>query len=195
MSTPAHIVPEWYFLPFYAILRRLPDIHIPFTWIVLRVEAGGVMVMGGAIFMLACCPGWIVPRCAAPCSARGSASLFWVFVLDCIVLGLYRGETAGRAFHHHRPNCHWLIISSTFSSFCRLLSKFEKTLPLPNSIAEAVLAKPNGVAVETGKNRSRCAPCCLGAVVGLVLRPLPKRMPAAASTDGGLASRRRLRDL
>ena len=37
MSTPAHIVPEWYFLPFYAILRSIPD------------KLGGVVAMGGAI--------------------------------------------------------------------------------------------------------------------------------------------------
>ena len=40
MSTPAHIVPEWYFLPFYAILRSIPD------------KLGGVVAMGGAIVIL-----------------------------------------------------------------------------------------------------------------------------------------------
>ena len=40
MSTPAHIVPEWYFLPFYAILRSIPD------------KLGGVAAMGGAIVIL-----------------------------------------------------------------------------------------------------------------------------------------------
>jgi quinol-cytochrome oxidoreductase complex cytochrome b subunit len=37
MVTPAHIVPEWYFLPFYAILRSIPD------------KLGGVIAMVGAI--------------------------------------------------------------------------------------------------------------------------------------------------
>ncbi|MBR3191822.1 cytochrome b/b6, partial [Bosea sp. (in: a-proteobacteria)] len=45
-STPAHIVPEWYFLPFYAILRAIPD------------KLGGVLAMGGAIVILAFLP-WI----------------------------------------------------------------------------------------------------------------------------------------
>jgi len=43
-STPAHIVPEWYFLPFYAILRTVPD------------KLGGVALMGGAIVILAILP-------------------------------------------------------------------------------------------------------------------------------------------
>ena len=44
MVTPAHIVPEWYFLPFYAILRSIPD------------KLGGVVAMGGAIAILALLP-------------------------------------------------------------------------------------------------------------------------------------------
>merc|ERR1712146_508991 len=39
LSTPAHIVPEWYFLPFYAILRSIPD------------KLGGVVAMVGAILI------------------------------------------------------------------------------------------------------------------------------------------------
>jgi len=40
MQTPAHIVPEWYFLPFYAVLRSIPD------------KLGGVAAMGGALIIL-----------------------------------------------------------------------------------------------------------------------------------------------
>jgi len=40
METPAHVVPEWYFLPFYAILRSIPH------------KAGGIIAMGGSIFVL-----------------------------------------------------------------------------------------------------------------------------------------------
>jgi ubiquinol-cytochrome c reductase cytochrome b subunit len=43
LQTPAHIVPEWYFLPFYAILRAIPD------------KLGGVLMMFGAIAVLADC--------------------------------------------------------------------------------------------------------------------------------------------
>jgi quinol-cytochrome oxidoreductase complex cytochrome b subunit len=44
MVTPAHIVPEWYFLPFYAILRSIPD------------KLGGVVAMGGALVVLLILP-------------------------------------------------------------------------------------------------------------------------------------------
>ena len=44
--TPAHIVPEWYFLPFYAILRAIPD------------KLGGVIAMFGSIIVLALVP-WL----------------------------------------------------------------------------------------------------------------------------------------
>jgi len=44
LVTPAHIVPEWYFLPFYAILRAVPS------------KLGGVVVMGSAILILLILP-------------------------------------------------------------------------------------------------------------------------------------------
>jgi len=44
LVTPAHIVPEWYFLPFYAILRSIPN------------KLGGVLAMVGAIILLALLP-------------------------------------------------------------------------------------------------------------------------------------------
>ena len=47
LSTPAHIVPEWYFLPFYAILRSIPD------------KLGGVLAMFAAIAVLAFLP-WVL---------------------------------------------------------------------------------------------------------------------------------------
>ena len=46
LVTPAHIVPEWYLLPFYAILRSVPD------------KLGGVILMFGAIFILFVLP-WL----------------------------------------------------------------------------------------------------------------------------------------
>ncbi len=52
LVTPPHIVPEWYFLPFYAILRVTPDIIIPFTDIVLmKSKLAGVLAMFGSILI------------------------------------------------------------------------------------------------------------------------------------------------
>ncbi len=54
LQTPPHIVPEWYFLPFYAILRAFTmDIGIPFTHIILLpAKLQGVLAMFGSIILL-----------------------------------------------------------------------------------------------------------------------------------------------
>src|SRR5690606_38082839 len=54
LSTPPHIVPEWYFLPFYAMLRAVTfDIGIPFTNIVfIEAKLGGVIAMFGSLIIL-----------------------------------------------------------------------------------------------------------------------------------------------
>jgi quinol-cytochrome oxidoreductase complex cytochrome b subunit len=75
MVTPAHIVPEWYFLPFYAVLRSIPD------------KLGGVAAMGGAIVMLLIMP-WLNTA-----EVRSSAfrpiyrKLFWFVLADFLILG------------------------------------------------------------------------------------------------------------
>ena len=75
MVTPAHIVPEWYFLPFYAILRSIPD------------KLGGVAAMGGAIVLLGLMP-WLNTA-----EVRSSAfrpiyrKLFWFVLADFLILG------------------------------------------------------------------------------------------------------------
>jgi ubiquinol-cytochrome c reductase cytochrome b subunit len=75
MVTPAHIVPEWYFLPFYAVLRSIPD------------KLGGVLAMGGAIVMLLIMP-WLNTS-----EVRSSAfrpiyrKLFWFLLADFLILG------------------------------------------------------------------------------------------------------------
>jgi len=75
MVTPAHIVPEWYFLPFYAILRSVPD------------KLGGVLAMGGSILAFLFLP-------ILDCYKTRSTSfkpfyniLFWFFITNCFLLG------------------------------------------------------------------------------------------------------------
>ena len=63
LKTPEHIAPVWYFTPFYAILRAVPD------------KLGGVIAMGGAIRCCSCCPGSTAARSARSATARrGTAS-------------------------------------------------------------------------------------------------------------------------
>jgi ubiquinol-cytochrome c reductase cytochrome b subunit len=76
MQTPAHIVPEWYFLPFYAILRAIPDL------------VGGVVAMGMSIVVFALMP--FMDRSRIPGGAHYRPiyrMMFIVFMVDVIILG------------------------------------------------------------------------------------------------------------
>jgi quinol-cytochrome oxidoreductase complex cytochrome b subunit len=80
MVTPEHIVPEWYFLPFYAILRSVPD------------KLGGVLLMFGAILILFLLP-WLDTSKVRSAKFRPIyKQLFWVFVLACIGLTYAGGQ-------------------------------------------------------------------------------------------------------
>lgn len=75
MVTPAHIVPEWYFLPFYAILRSIPS------------KIGGVIAMGGSIVLLLFLP-FINQSKIRSASFRPFYFIFyWFIVVDFLLLG------------------------------------------------------------------------------------------------------------
>ena len=128
LKTPAHIVPEWYFLPFYAILRAIPD------------KLGGVIAMFSAIFVLFLLP-WLDTSKVRFASFRPIYKiLFWIFLLDTVILGWIGSKPAdgiyiliGRiaTFYYF---FHFLIVMP-------LLGFFEKTKPLPSSISKPVLAE------------------------------------------------------
>ncbi|MEW6313203.1 MAG: cytochrome b N-terminal domain-containing protein [Pseudomonadota bacterium] len=76
MQTPPHIVPEWYFLPFYAILRAIPDMF------------GGVVAMALSILIFAVMP--FIDRSNIPGGARYRPVyriMFYAFIADVLVLG------------------------------------------------------------------------------------------------------------
>lgn len=82
LVTPAHIVPEWYFLPFYAILRAVPS------------KLGGVVLMFGSIILLFFLP-WLDRSKIRSSNYRPIYKwAFWVFVIDCLVLGYVGGMPA-----------------------------------------------------------------------------------------------------
>ena len=143
LQTPLEIVPEWYLLPYYAILRSVPDIAIPFTGIVLmEAKLAGVIAMFGSILILFALP-WL-----DFCKVRSARfrpitkQLFWIFLVVCIVLGWVGGQ---------KPEGMPLIIGRVatvyyflhFLVLIPLLAKFEKTRPLPESISEPVLKGSN----------------------------------------------------
>ncbi len=132
LITPGHLVPEWYLVPFYAILRSVTfDIGIPGTGIVLiDAKLGGVLAMLGAFAVLFALP-WLdthpVKSARFRPYYRGALMLF---VAAFILLGV-----SGT----HTPEGLWLWVGQACTAYyfafflivLPLLSRFEKTLPLP----------------------------------------------------------------
>jgi ubiquinol-cytochrome c reductase cytochrome b subunit len=126
LVTPAHIVPEWYFLPFYAILRAVPD------------KLGGVLGMFGAIAVLFVVP-WLDTSKVRSANYRPLyRQFFWVLVVASVLLG-YAGSQPAEGV--------WLIIARVaaiyyfahFLIILPLVGKLERPRPLPSSISEPVL--------------------------------------------------------
>ncbi len=127
MQTPAHIVPEWYFLPFYAILRAVPD------------KLGGVLLMFGAIAILFILP-WLDRSPVRSARFRPVFRIFfWLLFIDAIALGYLGGKPAeGIYVTLSRVATAWYFLH--FLVILPMLSVFENTKPLPKSISEPVLA-------------------------------------------------------
>jgi ubiquinol-cytochrome c reductase cytochrome b/c1 subunit len=131
--TPAHIVPEWYYLPFYAILRSIPN------------KLAGVIAMFSAILVLAFLP-WLDTAKTRSSRYRPLAKqFFWIFVVVCLLLG-YLGAQPPEGIY---------VIAGRILTFCYfayflvmlpLLSRIETPRPVPNSIADDVLAKTGTLA-------------------------------------------------
>ena len=79
LVTPPHIVPEWYFLPFYAILRSIPD------------KLLGVVAMLTAILILLALPFYVKPETRSMAFKPLSKLLFWAILFDCLILGWIGG--------------------------------------------------------------------------------------------------------
>ena len=126
MLTPAHIVPEWYLLPFYAILRAVPD------------KLFGVLLMFGSIMILFFLP-WLDTMKVRSARYRPFYKMFFfIFVLDCLLLG-YLGAQV--------PEGVYLLLSrvSTFYYFAFFvlimpaLSRLERPNPMPIGISNSAL--------------------------------------------------------
>jgi quinol-cytochrome oxidoreductase complex cytochrome b subunit len=131
LVTPAHIVPEWYFLPFYAILRSIDNKLI------------GVIAMFAGVCILFALP-WM-DRCRVRSAKFRPVyrQFFWLFLFDCLVLGYIGAQTAvepyvtiGRVATAYYF-AHFLII-------CPLICKFERPLVPPESISAGVLQAEKG---------------------------------------------------
>jgi ubiquinol-cytochrome c reductase cytochrome b subunit len=80
LVTPAHIVPEWYFLPFYAILRSIPN------------KLGGVIAMIGAILILLLLQILHTNKIRSSSFRPLQKKLFWIFVANFLILGWIGGQ-------------------------------------------------------------------------------------------------------
>jgi len=132
--TPTHIVPEWYYLPFYAILRAIPN------------KLAGVVAMFSSILVLAFLP-WLDTSKVRSANYRPLYRIFfWLFVAVCIGLGWLGAKpaeggyvTAAR-FLTAYYFIHFLIILP-------LLGLIETPRPLPQSISASVLKGTRAVIV------------------------------------------------
>jgi len=75
LVTPTHIVPEWYFLPYYAILRSIPD------------KLGGVAAMGGALIVLFFIPFTNTSEIRSTTFRPLFKFFYWLLVFDFVLLG------------------------------------------------------------------------------------------------------------
>ena len=128
MVTPAHIVPEWYFLPFYAILRSVPD------------KLGGVIAMFGAIAVLFVLP-WLDTSKVKSCTYRPLyKQFFWILVACGLGLGYLGSQPAEGGFVvASRILTAWYFFH--FLVITPVIGKLEKPRPVPESISAAILAK------------------------------------------------------
>jgi ubiquinol-cytochrome c reductase cytochrome b subunit len=138
LSTPAHIVPEWYLLPFYAILRAIPS------------KLGGVLVMFASLAILVLLPWLDTSRVRSAAFRPLYRQFFWIFVLDCLILG-YLGALPpeGLALTIARFATAYYFIH--FLIILPVLGLIETPKPLPESITKSVLARSgNGGAQPAG---------------------------------------------
>ncbi len=126
LVTPPHIVPEWYFLPFYAILRAIPN------------KLLGVIAMFSSILILFVLPWLDTSRVRSGRFRPVFKWFFWIFVVVCLALGWAGSQPPeGLALIVSRVGTIWYFLH--FLVILPLLGWFERPLPLPRSISEPVL--------------------------------------------------------
>jgi ubiquinol-cytochrome c reductase cytochrome b subunit len=151
LSTPSHITPEWYFWPYYAILRAFT---VDFLFIPAKLM--GVGAMFASILLLFFLP-WLDKSPVRSGSYRPRfRQFFWILIADVAVLGYCGGQLAEEPY---------LMISQVatiyyfahFLIILPILSMVERTLPLPNSISESVLHGEAEEAAPAGLTGARPA--------------------------------------
>jgi ubiquinol-cytochrome c reductase cytochrome b subunit len=132
--TPPDIVPEWYLLPYYAMLRSVPQKLI------------GVLVMAGSLITLVFIPWLDTSKVRSTRFRPMMKQFFWFFVLDCLILGYCGSQSADAMLLSTQIPLVWVARVATLYYFgffwliMPLLGLIETPRPLPASIAQPVLS-------------------------------------------------------
>ena len=126
LVTPAHIVPEWYLLPFYAILRSVPD------------KLLGVIAMFAAIFVLVILPWLDTSKVRSALFRPIYKQFYWFLVADVLILG-YMGAMPAEGIYLLIARVATAYYFIHFLVILPILGKEERTLNIPLSITEPVL--------------------------------------------------------
>ena len=143
LVTPAHIVPEWYLLPFYAILRSVPD------------KLLGVIAMFAAIFVLVILPWLDTSKVRSALFRPIYKQLYWFLVADVLILG-YMGAMPAEGAYLLIARIATAYYFIHFLIILPLLGRKERTLDIPLSITDPVLgglANPSMVKGDQKKEK------------------------------------------
>ena len=138
MVTPSHIVPEWYLLPFYAILRAIPS------------KLGGVMAMFGSLFILMIIPWLDTSKIRSAVFRPLYKIFFWVLVIDVLALG-YLGAKVPEGWYLFFGRLATIYYFAHFLIIMPVLGYKEKTIPLPISISDPVLGEKTNLTTTNQK--------------------------------------------
>jgi quinol-cytochrome oxidoreductase complex cytochrome b subunit len=142
LQTPVHIVPEWYYLPFYAILRSIPN------------KLGGTAAMFTAVMIIAFLP-WLDTSPVKSASYRPLYKIFfWLFTACALLLG-YMGSQPPEGVYVIAARFLTVYYFLHFLVILPLLGRYEKPKPLPASICDAVLGKPGAAAAGSQRMEAR----------------------------------------
>ena len=128
LVTPAHIVPEWYFLPFYAILRAIPS------------KLGGVIAMFASVLILAFVPWLDTSRVRSSKYRPVYKWFFWLFAISCLALG-YLGAKPAEGVYVFWARIFTAYYFLRFLVVMPILGVMETPTAMPRSITEDVLGK------------------------------------------------------
>ncbi|HEY8031373.1 MAG TPA: cytochrome b N-terminal domain-containing protein [Methylocella sp.] len=140
LQTPVHIVPEWYYLPFYAILRSIPS------------KLGGTAAMFAAVIIIAFLP-WLDSSKVKSAAYRPLYKVFfWLFVACTVLLG-YMGSQPPEGGYVIAARFLTIYYFLYFLVILPLLGRYEKPMPVPPSICDAVLGKQSQAAAADASSR------------------------------------------